>query len=1214
MSIDQRHIARFLDAELTHSVGSYRLAHQSLGVLVDNISSTPTSAEPLGPYLARLARVMRHYNRMLDEQRHTAREAKRHPAPDRFLWSQNSRFGSGLVMDDKEPEISEPACTQWLMGYYASAQEALTVDLSGQRPHEPRQQWTRKTALRFLNSHLTLPREGTDLASLDADDRDRLRARLDGRQARYERRALRASACEFEAPDELESFPLRILTSHLRSHDPVRDPPEPDDDGDGKADAPFADEAEQGDGPELTAAEKERLVTQEWISASLPCFVLAALVEAHLAMHGVEALQSHSLKAHLERKREWSDRELDRSIALLTFVYSIARSCPWLFAENTHEADEILRTDSRDVWDRMTPTVCTWISAQIALLALHRRAFSWSLRGDKQKAYQDYHKLQRHIRDVGRRLRLAPINARGAFDFLDCLDALADYHIGELYREDQSHTTALVHFRRADAHLERLRAADRPGDQADLPIRDVLENSRWRIELLMGTGKACYEMGQLRESLGWHFKGWKAFLEMLAQDTGTTVNADPIDAAIAWVEETQHEPEIHKTDLKTYTAPVADQLRGIKIDTRLGILAADILTRIGHLIMILRVDHPSPPTDQPPHELELQFLEKALECDRANTLLAADILKVAYHLREKDLKTEGLRETIARLTTKLENVEPLQGQWPGGGGDFERFARAAEYVLLRELTRVAEADPAADESLAAEQDLARSLLVSMFMHTDSIHIRRLQVHASLDDDRAEEMIPTPFVLPVLEFACLRRFSSSFPLLPRPAAFRSLAGGYFLRVHRPPRNNEKRPPPFGIVIDPGSDFVENLFRSGYSMSDVDMIIVTHDHVDHMASLEPLLALQWERGELQGGRHPSVPILANESVLRRYRGVTQYSQLQFFSLCEHGAPRPWEEWDKFTVGSIADLNAQLGERLDLQIRFQAFSSRKHLDLCEVPSHGFRLQVGGSEGPSIGFMSDVPQPQEDAWMTSWIDLLKSEIVVAHVSALPIAELRKMAGLGLAIGAVTPEEARDRLTMNELFGRARNGEFGQNLAERLTYANWLGRYGDDDLPGLVGPDGLEDYVAPQNQHLFLRGLMEYATLARTQRTNRLFVIGEVSEELGSGRRRIAERVNAWQPPGLEVAPKDWKAVTADIGLKVLVGSVEPKATRPRVQVLCTTCDLDNDLARRERYHSPDHIHEVCVKGENEGIFYNCDQHDPTVRGAPTFIERLERYDIYGR
>ena len=101
----------------------------------------------------------------------------------------------------------------------------------------------------------------------------------------------------------------------------------------------------------------------------------------------------------------------------------------------------------------------------------------------------------------------------------------------------------------------------------------------------------------------------------------------------------------------------------------------------------------------------------------------------------------------------------------------------------------------------------------------------------------------------LEFVCARRYSSFFPFLPRPSAFRVRGGGYFVRVvdndlparakGLVPNWRDKRT--FGIVIDPGPDYLDNLYRCGYGLADIDMVIVSHDHADHVAELDALLSL-------------------------------------------------------------------------------------------------------------------------------------------------------------------------------------------------------------------------------------------------------------------------------------------------------------------------------------------------------------------------------------
>jgi hypothetical protein len=126
---------------------------------------------------------------------------------------------------------------------------------------------------------------------------------------------------------------------------------------------------------------------------------------------------------------------------------------------------------------------------------------------------------------------------------------------------------------------------------------------------------------------------------------------------------------------------------------------------------------------------------------------------------------------------------------------------------------------------------------------------------------------------------------------------------------------------------------------------------------------------------------------------------------------------------------------------------------------------------------------------------------------------------------------------------------------------------------------------------------------MAKRDRSEGLLVLGELREELGTFRTRISHQLN----DRLFAKKKGrLRAITADVGLKIhLEGG--------KMRVLCSTCDLDNDLIPVERLHKIDQIHEVCVKGEDEGIFYNCKTHDPAAQDEPRWLEAVERYDLFG-
>lgn len=1174
----QHLLSEFLELELHHSLGAYRRTTDRLRDLGRRLEENhrPGSPEPKA-FLPELVGIMRDYNARLDATRDAATPTSRHPTPAVLPLSRATRF---TVPDTGHYDVTYKQSLTWLCAFYDAVIYTLgESEATRQGRDDPPHVGAFRSALlmRRAEAHRAHQEQNDHRASRRAN---RLR--------RFEDR--RASAIESGIPGT--SFATRPATTN-------------------------------GAGGELSSAVDtvDTIVNSHLGDAHrrpLAAFTVRALVDAHLVLHEVEAHRAVPLGESLTRGQETRRREervLRRAIALSTFAWAASRTAPWMFAENDVERGYMLGAYER-VWRNNMPVRAMWISTQVALLALHRRGCAYALLGDKTSAFKDFLKVQREVRETARRLEGGAVLVRGATDFLNALEALADQHIGELYRRDRDHTSALRHYKRAYRGLAQLRRQE--GDA-------VLINARWYVKLQLGLGKAAYELGQHKAALAWHLRAWRSLLELVATDSGAEVRADALDEALMWLDRIVDDPEVHKRDVVYYLRPIVDQIDAFRVDHRVKALASEIVLRLGHLLFVLNLDEQrfEDPARDPrglgaapgDRGLALMCVRRAWQLDRRG-LAIADLLKLDF--RASRLSAPPKPITLARSLER--EPFPVEEMWTGGATEVERLSRAIEYVLLQELRNAGAAS-------STEARLGRELLHSLLTHTESIEARRSQVHEHLVRPAGRDVGERGE--PAIEFECLRRYSSAFPLLPRPREFHSHGGGYFARVHVGDPDHA-----IGIAIDPGTSYVETLYRAGYGIADVDVMVITHDHVDHASSFEPFLALRYEASQVAPElQERKLWILGNASVLARWKRFGRYDNdsLRFVAL----------ENPKAVARVARKLNRRLAVPADPQhgtperearLRLTPLPSTLdgtgHTDIGLNPSFGLLLELEipeTGERCSLALTSDLPEiPKDVRWTAAWRAALSADMLVAHVSTAPLSELRQMAALGKP--AKGSPLAHDVRWMRDQWRRLAVQDPLPETAARIQYAYWLeGR--QKARVGPVGHQGFDQWQIHAT-HPYVGGLLRLAEAFRDARTEpgRLFVIGELSEELGSFRGKIAVQLNGGvlgRPTKREKGAKRRekaeklaqaaapRAVTADIGMRARVRP--SRATSVRVR--CSTCDLDNDLAPQERYHLPQDIFELCVKGENEGTFYNCRDHEPAGQPTdPTFVERLERYDVFGR
>jgi tetratricopeptide (TPR) repeat protein len=972
--------------------------------------------------------------------------------------------------------------------------------------------------------------------------------------------------------------------------------------------------------------------------ASLHTQVIGALVEAHIRMHRAEHLLSHSFGDKMRRRAnidEMVHNELHCSVALNTFAYVASRTVQWIFAARDSERAALLE-DYHGGCETLTPTYCIWLAKQVSLLALERRAFTWLLLDEGERAYNDFQKVKRFARDLEQQFEERMMVPAGLHLFLGGLCASADHHSGRIYRVQHAYPAALRYFDRAAWRLRQL--------EQGRDAQGIMRNSRWRIQVLINQGKAAYELGQIKQALLCFIRAWRAFLELAETESSARANHQAIDRMIDWLERVEPDAEVNKKVLVDRIEPLVLQLAVVRNPTHLRILAADILLRLAHVLFTLKLPPPDAvsvqkdPTpvraalsDEPTvdsaggdndegpfadHRLAFRCLRLAAWLDPSRTLTAADLLK----LKRTD---HGLVPTDSELGVGIEK------QWPGGGGPFEEAARVVEYALHRWLDACTRA-PHGDAEATPELKVARDLLNSFLAHTESTNVKLAHVYRNLMRESRRET--TGVQLPALDLVCLRRYSSFYPFVPRPMAFRAKGGGYFVRAHVPTASWASQGEPFGIALDPGPDFIDNLYRCGYCLADIHMIVVTHDHVDHMVTLDPMLALLNQRHELSAqtfGPNQRLMIVGNPSVAERYSFYNKSKLVGVFT---------FEAWERRQEGVCGEGESPLEvfRMPPSSVRIERVATQAHADSAGRSAQGVLISAGDSDKrPSILFTSDTGPFDDESrqrrrtstpgvvsdGMAIELAIERAQVVVVHVSAIPLPQLRTLGGL-----SKTPADCRDltkefdslweSLHKQVMEYEESDSPFKKAWADRYRFIMSQLQFGFHSVPPrrtreesqLSGIDlsplsPCEKLERPSLTHLYLDGLLWFAEAIKDPQMGRLLLIGELHEELGTFRTRIARALNTFYFKGSAS-----HALTTDIGLAVRVEGPDAET-----KILCSTCALDNDLVSLERFHPPSQIREVCVKGEEEGVFYNCEMHDPQRQPEPKWVERVERYDPLG-
>ncbi|MCP4549980.1 MAG: MBL fold metallo-hydrolase [bacterium] len=580
-----------------------------------------------------------------------------------------------------------------------------------------------------------------------------------------------------------------------------------------------------------------------------------------------------------------------------------------------------------------------------------------------------------------------------------------------------------------------------------------------------------------------------------------------------------------------------------------------------------------------------------------------------------------------------------------------------------------------------------------------------------------------------KFVVLRRWQSYNPRIPRHKNQSLRGGGYFLLWSGR-----------GIVIDPGYDFIQNFYDEGFSLEDIDAVIISHSHPDHDDDFSTLTTLirEWNDYHEKIGDPKSrrfLDVFLSASAHAKFSPWLQASSVKVGRVM----PLPVLRWDKEEhnpdSGTMRGSNVVL-DLLPPQEGATDGSTYYNLGIEVVPAWhddvisktsalGLKLHLYDDDRNKVGILGytgdtgayGIPLKEdetEDSAYSISTHYRDCDVLLAHLGdvrlrelasvmkvmepsdkenvliqllalqreiLLPLGEnplffrkveeyLHFLIALNLAPSLIMEmqieSQTNDNPTVQDWFGDffAKRGysSFGlnwsdgieENLLKKILKKHATGRILRDeiwrematkeiariikeDLPKIRNKHNSDSYQLlalvvitsllewQYPYHLGIVGIYRmFSSMATSAvaagKSGRLFIVGELPEELASYRHIIAHWLNMVkvEMPGKRDkkgsrGPRPVSAVTGDIGLHVGLGRDKgDKNVVPKIR--CTYCNKNNELILKGgSYHLPSVIYETPIKRAQAAMVYLCSEHEHHPMGQndahlPShFINRLE-------
>ena len=416
--------------------------------------------------------------------------------------------------------------------------------------------------------------------------------------------------------------------------------------------------------------------------------------------------------------------------------------------------------------------------------------------------------------------------------------------------------------------------------------------------------------------------------------------------------------------------------------------------------------------------------------------------------------------------------------------------------------------------------------------------------------------------PSLHFMGLQRWNSLTP-----AQGKSIGGGYFV-YHTDHRGEVD----LGIAIDPGFDFIRNLFRQGFSIRDIDIVLISHAHPDHLWDFESIVQLLHglsQKKNVEQDNHHRINVILTAAAYQRYEHyvIRNYNLRQFiepFVIDVHGeqehrsaehfefienvnnkteSERPPHRWKPILPLPKRDKNNDKSSYRNCEIKKLVITPTfaYHDDYSQISdSYGFLLKFKFDENSKdicFGYTGDTKWVGTDLYIDGCPAKSSSCQALGHDECPEniVHQYRDCDVLLLHLGSLIDHKHKKR------------GEFSYYKSPKEC-----------------------DLLIREKNHLYLMGMIRFLNALGKYagwscQKDKLLLISEFGEELQGGIRiDLVRRLR-------EMIAAHWQILPVDVGLDVLLNKT--------YKFICTICNKEKPLSQiqYERY------------GYDEAIFYFC-------------------------